>query len=361
MFERIWKNIIRREPYSLWDIPAFFLWLVSFIYRLGVRIHRLAVGAPEKASVPVLSIGNITVGGTGKTPLVAFIARDLINEGIRVGVVSSGYGRVDDTAFMAPGYQVRDMSVNVTGDEIMLLSGMLPEAVFSIDRVKARAARTLADSGQVDVMIVDDGFQHYKLARDVDLVTYDAGLKRRLLKPFPYGVLREPKTALARADVIIITRAKFALDINAIKRDLRRLNPKAKLFHAGFVAENLIGAEQTLSIKYIEDKSVFLFAGIGNFRSLERQVSAISGDLDYALEFSDHQVYERADLERIKRMADKHDSDLILTTHKDWVKLGSFDFGRETYYLDMTVDLDPGEEKLIEYLTETLHLTRQES
>ena len=361
MVERIWKKIIRREPYTLWDIPAFLLWLISFPYRLGAWIHRQTAGEPEKVSAPLISIGNITVGGTGKTPLVAFIARDLTNDGHRVGIVSSGYGRTDETAVMAPGYQVRDMGVSITGDEIMLLSGMLPEAVFSIDRSKTQAARTLADSGQVDLIIVDDGFQHYKLARDIDLVAYDAGIKRRYLKPFPYGMLREPRSALARADVIIITRAKFALDINAIKKDLRKINPEAKIFHAGFEAESIVGADQSLSIKYIEDKSVFLFAGVGNFRSLERQVSAFSGDLDYALEFSDHQNYQPADLELIKRLADKYDSDLILTTHKDWVKLGDFDFGREIYYLDLRVDLDPGEEKLLEYLTATLHLTRQES
>jgi len=356
MFELIWKKIIRREPYSLWDIPAFLLWLCSFPYRLGAKLHRLFAGTPEKISAPVLSIGNITVGGTGKTPLVAFIARDLINDGFRVGIVSSGYGRIDETAFLAPGYQVRDMSVSTTGDEIMLLAGMLPDAVFSVNRFKTQAARTLADSGRVDLIIVDDGFQHHKLSRDIDVVAYDAGLKRRLLKPFPYGMLREPRSALRRADVIIITRAKFALDINAIRRDLKKISPRAKIFHAGFVAENLVGAEQTLSVKYAEDKSVFLFAGIGNFRSLERQVSALSGDLDFALEFSDHQVYEQTDLKRIKRLADKYDSDLILTTHKDWVKLGNFDFGREIYYLDLTVDLDPGEEKLLEHIKNTLHL-----
>ncbi len=361
MLEQIWKKIIRREPYGPLDLPAFLLWLCSFAYRLGARLHQAFAGNPEKVSVPVLSVGNITVGGTGKTPLVAFIARDLMNDGFRVGIVSSGYGRVEDETFVAPGYQVRDMSVSVTGDEIMLLAGMLPDAVFSVDLTKLQAARALADSGKVDLLIVDDGFQHYKLARDIDLVAYDAGLKKRFLKPFPYGMLREPRRALGRADVIIITRAKFALDINAIRRDIRKVSPGAQIFHAGFVAENLVGAEQTLSVKYAEDKSVFLFAGIGNFRSLERQVSAISADLDHALEFSDHQIYGRADLERIKQLADKYDSDFILTTHKDWVKLGDFDFGREIYYLDLTVDLDPGEEKLLEYIKKTLHLSRRES
>ncbi len=360
MLERLWKRILWRSPYSFWDLPAFLLWLCSFVYRLLFNIHRMMASQPERVSVPVLSVGNITVGGTGKTPLVSFIARDLLAAGVRVGIVSSGYGRTGEGSFVEPGYKVETMDVAVTGDEIMLLARLLSDAVFSIDRTKLDAARRLADSGAVDMIIVDDGFQHIGLARDIDLVAYDAGIRKCHLKAFPYGLLREPKSALSRADVIIITRAKFAFDINAIKRDLRQLAPNADLYHAGFVCENLVSVEQTRPVKYLEDKSVFLFAGVGNFRSLRRQVSALSGDLDGALELSDHQVYDNVTLAKIRQMAEDHDSDVIVTTFKDWVKLGDFDFGREIYYLDLAVDLDPGEEKLATYVRQTLQLGGQE-
>lgn len=356
MLERTWKKIIRRSPYSPWGIPAFFLWLASLVYRTGFYLKRVIVGSPVELDLPVLSIGNITVGGSGKTPLVAVIANDLINSGVRVGIVSSGYGRSDQQSFLAPGYKVQDMAVAATGDEVMLLAQRLPEAVFSVDRVKARAAQQLAESGQVDVIVVDDGFQHFALARDIDLVTFDAGLRRRLQKPFPYGVLREPRRALGRADILVVTRARFATDLNALKRALRRLNPDAPIYHCSFIPNHLIGRDRCHSVKYIHDKSVFLFAGVGNFRALKHQVSPLAGDLDFALELSDHQVYDQPLLERIKTLADKHESDVILTTAKDWVKLGDFDFGREFYYLDISVDLDPGEEKLLAYLREKLNL-----
>jgi len=335
MLERLWKRIIRREPYTLWDIPAFLLWLISFGYRFAFWLRRLTAEEPVRVSVPVLSVGNITVGGSGKTPMVSIMARDLLREGIRVGVVSSGYGRSNSDSFIAPGYRVQQMDVGVTSDEVMLLAHQVPEAVFSVDAIKTRAAQKLADSGDVDLIIVDDGFQHHQLARDIDLVTYDAGLKRRWLKPFPYGMLREGRGSLKRADVIVVTRAKFAM------------------------ARNIIGRERQLPVKYLDDKSVFLFAGVGNFRSLERQVSALSGDLDFALELSDHQTYDRLLLERIKEKADRYDSDLILTTQKDWVKLGDFDFDRESYYLDIAVDLDPGEEKLLAEITYKLNLRKR--
>jgi tetraacyldisaccharide 4'-kinase len=361
MFEKIWKKIIRREPYTLWDLPAFLLWLISLVYRVVLRLRRALAGAPVKVSVPVVSVGNITVGGSGKTPLVACLAKELIALGIRVGIVSSGYGRRDRSPFVALGYKVQEMDVTRTGDEVMLLAHRLPEANFSVNRRKVEAARLLADSGEVDVIIVDDGFQHLQLARDIDLVAFDAALGRRRLKPFPYGMLREPLTALARADIIIVTRARLAVDINAIKRKLRRASPNASLYHAAFHSENIIGRDRQLSVKYLDDKSVFLFAGVGNFRALERQVSALSADLDHALELSDHQRYDRPLLERIKRQADHYDSDLVLTTFKDWVKIGDFDFGREFYYLDLAIDLDPGEEKLLAEIVSRLGLVTKES
>ena len=356
MLERIWKKIIRRRPYTLWDIPAFFLWMASLIYRMLFALHKATLGSPVRVSVPVMSIGNITVGGSGKTPLVSFIASDLLAEDIRVGIVSSGYGRTGTGAFIEPGYKVQALNVADTSDEVMLLAHAVPEAVFSVHPNKTEAARALADSGLVDVIVVDDGFQHFALERDIDIVAYDAGFKRRVLKPFPYGMLREPRSALKRADVIVITRAKFAMDLNAIKRDLQKINKNAEIYSAAFEANNLIGSDRCHSIKYIADKSVLLFAGVGNFRSLERQVSTISADLDLALEFSDHQVYDEEVLKRIERLADKHEPDMILTTFKDWVKIAPRDFGREFFYLDLQVDLDPGEEKLVAYLKDKLGL-----
>jgi tetraacyldisaccharide 4'-kinase len=122
------------------------------------------------------------------------------------------------------------------------------------------------------------------------------------------------------------------------------------------VGGELVGRDITRPLKYIEDKAVFLFAGIGNFRALRRQVGALCDDLDCAMELSDHQQYDLELLQRIKDEADRHDSDVILTTGKDWVKLQDFAFGREIYYLSQSVDLDPGEEKLIGNLITRLNL-----
>jgi tetraacyldisaccharide 4'-kinase len=120
----------------------------------------------------------------------------------------------------------------------------------------------------------------------------------------------------------------------------------------------LVGHQSRYPVKYLEDKSLFLFAGIGNFKVFRKQVATLSAQVDCALEFSDHQVYDTKILTRIRQQAAKLNSDVILTTGKDWVKLGDFDFGRETYYLDQNVDLDPGEEKLIRLVEDRLHLKK---
>jgi len=209
------------------------------------------------------------------------------------------------------------------------------------------------------LIIVDDGFQHHTLARDLDIVTYDAAVDEKELKWFPLGKLRESLKAIKRADVILITRAGFAKDITYIRNKLSSINPEAEIYQAQFRATELIGHDRNLPAKYLEDKSVFMFAGIGNFRPFERQVFALSSDLDFALELSDHQEYNEKVLSEIKELIDKYDSDVIITTGKDWTKIENFDFERDIYYLQQTIDLDPGEEKLVSYIANRLGLQKR--
>lgn len=360
MLERFFKKVLRRRGLSLWYIPAVFMWVISLFYRLGYYLSRTSKPETVRLPVPVISVGNVTVGGTGKTPMAAFLAGDLIRQGLRVGIVSSGWGRPNrEVCFVEPGYKVQEMDTDDTGDEVKLLACRLPDAVFSVHRIKAEAAHRLQEHTDVDVVIVDDGFQHRRLERDIDLVTFDAAVPRRMLRWFPFGLLREPLRAMGRADIIVATRTNFARDWGKTKRRLQRLAPQADVYAAQFVTTELVGQEETRQIKYLEDKSVYLFAGVGNFKPLRRQVEAMCADLDVALELSDHQQYDAALLQRIKREADEHDSDVLITTGKDWVKLPDFAFDREIYYLGQAIDLDPGEERLIRDLTERLGLKVQ--
>lgn len=345
---------------SLWAIPALILWVVSLIYRIGFAVNRNRSKEQIKVGVPVVSIGNIAVGGTGKTPILLTIAKFLLKEGVKVGIVSSGYGRTGTSSFVAPGYQVTDMSIEETGDEVMLLADALPDAVFSVDNSKSVAAQKAAGSShEIDVLLVDDGFQHFGLYRDIDVVTYDASVPRGQLKIFPYGILREPLSALKRANIIVLTRAKFAKDIGKLRDRLSKIAPQAEMYLARFQLGELVSEKQVLPIKFIEDRSVLIFAGIGNFVAFVRQIRGLTRDIDYALELSDHQVYDEKTLSRIKGLAEKKNSEILLTTAKDWFKVRHFDFGRELYYLSQEIDIDPGEEKLLSHLLEKIGLTKK--
>lgn len=341
-------------------IPALILWILSFGYRIGLYLARLIPREKIKVGIPVISIGNITVGGTGKTPILSSIAEFLINEGYRVGIVSSAYGRAENISFVKAGYEVTEMPISQTGDEVMLLADALPGAVFSIDSSKTIAAQNAADSGiPLDLLLVDDGFQHWQLHRDIELVTYDAAVPPGQLKMFPYGVLRESYSALKRADVIVITRSKFAKDLSRLTDKLHQLAPRAEIYAARFNFKELVGQNRRMPLKYLEDKSVFIFAGIGNFRSFEKHIRTMTRNVAYSMELSDHQVYTNEILNKIKNLAEKHKAGVIITTGKDWFKVRHFDFGRELYYLSQIVDIDPGEEKLISRLLEKTGVTRK--
>lgn len=359
MLEKLWKKIIRRKRFSYLSLLAFILWIASLFYRIIQKLYWLPKKVEVKTKTPLISIGNITIGGTGKTPIVSFIAHFLLKENHQVGIVSSGYGRKSSKNYILPGYKIVHLDTSEVGDEVKHLAEILPNAIFSIHEIKAEAARLLDESEKVDLIIVDDGFQHRKLHRDINIVTIDASIKEKFIKLFPYGLLREPEKRLSEADLMIFTRTEFAQELPALVQKVTNYNPKAKHYFARFSATEIIGAEQSFPIKYLEDKSVLLFAGIGNFKTLKKQVTRLCADVDFALEFSDHQEYTVELLEAVKLMAEKYDSDLILTTGKDAVKIVNFDFGREFYYLNQTIDLDPGEEKLIEYIQEKFKLKKE--
>ena len=350
---------MRRRGISLWSIPAALLWVVSLGYNAGARINRVRGRSKLRVKVPVISIGNIAVGGSGKTPMVASLARTLISEGHRVGIVSSGYRRSGVGKFVEPGHILSKRRADETGDEVHLLARELPDALFSVHPIKTEAARQIDECGEVDVIIIDDGFQHFGLHRDLDIVTFDAAVPRKWLRPFPYGILREPMTTLALADVVIITRSNFATDISGLKARILKYAPRAEWYDARYQSRQLVGDKRRLPVKYLEDKSVLLFAGVGHFDSLHRQVTAMVGTLAYALELSDHQRYDEPTVGRIRQLIKKHSPEVVLTTGKDWVKARHFDFGHEFYYLDLAVDLNPGEEHLTALVQQRLGLTRQ--
>ena len=262
----------------------------------------------HRVSVPVISIGNLTLGGTGKTPLVKWAARWLAERGARPAIVSRGYGA----------------AVNGRNDEALELSQALPDVphLQNPDRVLA-AERAIAEF-RSDAIVLDDGFQHRRLARDLDVVLLDALEPFGFEHVFPRGTLREPLEGLRRADVVSLSRADAisAEERGVIRRRVADLVPQAawcELSHAPGHLLNADGATQPLF--KLAGRRVAAFCGIGNPAGFRHTLGAIDCEVVAWREFPDHHAYRPGDLAALGKLVAESNAEVAVCTHKDLVKV----------------------------------------
>src|SRR5205085_4225613 len=200
--------------------------LYGALVRTRLRLYRSGLLKTENVGAPVISVGNITAGGTGKTPLVEWAARALAGEGRRACVLTRGYGRADERrrVVASDGRSVL-ADARECGDEPRLLAEKLLGAASVVcDRDRVAAARWAREHLGADAFVLDDGFQHLRIARDLDIVTLDATAPWGGGRLLPRGRLREPPSSLARADCVVITRAELAGDLEHLRAEALRLS-----------------------------------------------------------------------------------------------------------------------------------------
>jgi tetraacyldisaccharide 4'-kinase len=271
--------------------------------------------------VPVISVGNLTMGGTGKTPCVLRLATALRECGRKPGILTRGYGRISPAPVLAlpMGATVR---TSESGDEpqIFLRARVAPVGIGA-DRY--RTGRLIREQFGADVMILDDGFQHVKLARNFDLVLIDALNPFGGCEVFPLGRLREPVSGLARADAILITRSEASDLAPAIERVVRQWNPRAPIFRARIQpqgwTEHRTGRYTPLA-ELPMDK-VGAFCGLGNPQSFYRTLDSIGTKYVDAVEYDDHHRYRPQELKRMAEQFRCKGATAIVTTEKDAVNL----------------------------------------
>lgn len=293
----------------------------------------LAIGA---AGVPVISVGNLTLGGTGKTPLVAWVVRSLVGRGRRPGIVSRGYAA-------RPGEP---------SDEAAELALLLPGIPHFADRDRVAAARAAAAAGN-DVVVLDDGFQHRRLARDLDIVAVDATDPFGCGRLFPRGLLREPVSALTRGHAIVLTRSGSvpAERRREIRSELQRLC-RGRLptiwVEAEHRAVNLRSfSGRTASIESLRGPRIAACAAIGNPTAFHTTLRDLGGRLVDVQTFPDHHRYTAADLDRLARAADDAGADICVTTLKDLVKIARDEIGgRPLFALEIRLECLSGGDEL---------------
>ena len=292
------------------------LWPLSLLYGLVTERRNAAydrgAAATHRLDVPVVSVGNLTVGGTGKTPLVVWLVERALAAGRRPGVLARGYGRAKGAAL---------------NDEGMLLAGRFPGLPQVQDPDRVAGGRRLLARGDVDVVILDDGFQHRRLARDTDLVCVDARAPFANGLLLPAGDLRERTRGLARASAVVLTRAGAVGDAER-RSSIARVRAAAGRDLPVFVTDHrpfdlgVIGSSEIRPLSELSGQRVHLLSAIAKPAAFESMARALGAEIVAHHVRRDHHVHAPAEVARVRARADA-DRALLVVTEKDAVKLGS--------------------------------------
>ncbi len=294
--------------------PLATLWKKGGIVKRRQAIHFALTARP--LATPVISVGGITVGGSGKTPFTVYLIKQLVARGNLPGILMRGYRRQTPAEFLifGPGTKVPSA---VTGDEgqIFLRSVAAPLGIGS-KRYEA-AQILLRQFPSINVLVMDDGFQHARLERNFDIVLIDGLDPLGGEEVVPLGRLREPLKALERADAFIITRAENDHRFAAIRARLQQLNPEAPVFRTRLIAKSWYGYRDGQIIPSLAGRRVGAFCGLGNPETFWQTLEVLGLDVVFRWRFADHHAYNPVELQRVAHQARAHGADILVTTEKD--------------------------------------------
>ena len=278
-----------------------------------------------KLSCAIISVGNITTGGTGKTPAVIAIAKFLQQKNKKVAILSRGYGRKSKGTQLVTDKQTKPTIWELFGDEPMLMAKSLVNIPIVVDKNRVRGGQFLIDNYHPEVIILDDAFQHRKIFRDIDIVLINSNLSKFVNRIHGFNNFREPWSSLKRAHLIFITKANVA-DLST------KLNTKLEKFRLPLFKTNIVSPSYLLDmdnhkikIDEINKKSALLFSGIGDHISFDKLVTSLGFKISDSIYFPDHHNYSISDIEKIRDKYNKLSVDIILTTEKDIIKISETD------------------------------------
>lgn len=315
----MWPRWVR---WLLWPLEQ----LYALLMRARAAAYRRGWLASKRLPAKVISVGNLTVGGTGKTPVVLHLARWLESRGRHVAILTRGYGRRETMPLVVNGQgEATQYTTELMGDEPVLLTRHLPEATIGIGADRFALAQKILEMESdrpPEVFLLDDGFQHLRLARDLDLVLID------VTDPFgedavlPAGRLREPLGALRRAHIILLTRAANGVP-REVEEKVRRANPGAALFRASTRLSGVFeaGTHRPANLFVLKQTPALAFCGIGNPEAFWDDLRRTGFNLAATLAFPDHHRYRIEDFRHLIRQADSAGARALVTTEKDLINM----------------------------------------
>jgi tetraacyldisaccharide 4'-kinase len=320
------------------------LGLLSGIYGIGVRIAGL-FKKPKKLPSRVISIGNITLGGTGKTPAVIALAEEAKSRGFQPCILTRGYkGKAKSPCVVTKGGKPL-LDASQAGDEAYLMSEALNgvPVIKCTDRYEggmfAIDSQLLTLNSQL-IFILDDGFQHWQLQRDKDILLIDATNPFDNGKLFPEGTLREPLSALKRADIIVLSKADMAdkKRIAACISKIKRYNSYVPIYLSSHIPAVIISVTGgTESIDTLKERRVYAFSGIANPYHFEALLTSMEAETVKSKRFRDHHHYQQGDIDKLVKEAGGLD---IITTEKDMVKLKGLEIPDNIFALRIKFSID---------------------
>ena len=299
--------------------------------------------------VPVISVGNITVGGTGKTPMVALIAEQLFEKGEKVCILTRGYRRENPKrrVLVSDGERILADAKQAGDEPFELARKLLGKACVVADANRASSGIWAREKFGITAFVLDDAFQHRRVKRDTDIVLVDATNPFGNRKTLPFGILREPLKNLKRADLIVITRANLAKDVANLKSEIKRYNPTCPIY----VSENRIA--KLTELKEFQANSppnaerrtpnaerCFALCALGNPNNFYRQLLQENYNLVSTRDFPDHHFYTSSDIAELNKAAQSAGAKVLLTTAKDAVKLRDFEFQMPCFVVETEMIFD---------------------
>lgn len=300
------------------DVQRAALRIGSWFYGIGVSLRNrsfdLGVRRPRRVAVPVVSIGNITTGGTGKTPFAAFVARWFRDHSVRVTFVSRGYRAAEGQP----------------NDEALVLEQLCPDVPHLQQPDRVAGARRAVDEHHAQLVILDDGFQHRRLARDLDIVLIDALNPWGFGHLLPRGLLREPVSSLRRSHLVAITRVDQASpeQVAAVRQRIAAIKPDLPVIEVAFPPLRLVNASgQTAELDSLRRQPVVAFCGIGHPQAFFSMLEREQFDIRDTRTFPDHHHFTSTDVAELSRWTNESSATAVVVTQKDLVKLRRDDLG----------------------------------
>ncbi len=340
MDQQAYKNLIRAQTNGAASVLLRnLLRLPALVYGIAVSLRNLlyarGIFKSTRVDVPVICIGNLTTGGTGKTPLVIWFCQ-LIGKTTpaRCAVLTRGY-----------------KTAQASADEPALLAQHCPDASVVVNADRIAGARQAIQGHSADVIIMDDGFQHRRLARDLDIVTVDATEPFGHGRMLPAGLLRESLSGLRRAQAVVLTRSDQVPDssLQGIEARILGINPDLVLAHARHAPSSVnLSGQQPIPCESLAGKPVFAFCGIGNPQAFFRTLSELKAELVGSQVYNDHYHCTPADMKSLADQATQARAQYLLTTEKNFADIRAMDISTELPlgYLEVELQLAKGRDEL---------------